>query len=89
MTTTVELPHPSGRLSTNDESLTLPGAPGHRIRGLWGALTAQERHALKPHLIGTTSAEWLADILTSQGHPIGATTIKVYRRSLRQNGTAQ
>lgn len=87
--TTVELPHPSGRLSTNDESLTLPGTPGPSITALWEALTASERHALKPHLIGSTSAEWVADVLRSSDLVISATSIRTYRRSLRQNGTAQ
>jgi hypothetical protein len=75
--------------STDDEGPTLPGTPGARIQSLWTRLTASERRALLPHLIKTTPADWLAQVLTDQGHPIGATTIKVYRRSLRQNGMAQ
>lgn len=79
----VELPHASGRLSTNDEELTLPGIPGPALDRLWRALTAQERRALKAHLLGTTSAEWLAQTLNTFGHSISATTIRTYRRSLR------
>lgn len=32
------------------------------------------------------AADWLAATLTEQGHPISATTIKDYRRRLRQKG---
>lgn len=83
---TVEIPHPSGRLTvlaTDDDALLLPGTPGLRLSSIWEALTAQERRALKPHLIGTTSADWLAFTLQSAGHSISATTIKTYRRSLQ------
>lgn len=86
---TVDLPHPAGRLTTNDESLTLPGIPGSTLSAIWRALTATERHAFLPHLIGTTSAEWLSEILYDEGHAVSASTIRTYRRSLRQNGDAQ
>lgn len=78
----VELPHPSGRLSTNDEELTLPGIPGPAIASIWGHLTASERRALKPHLLGSTSAEWLSRTLSAFGHAVSATTIRTYRRSV-------
>lgn len=70
-------------------SAPLPGTPGPALQALWEALTAQERDAFLPHLIGNTASEWLAQILAAHGHKIGATTIKSYRRSLRQNGTTQ
>ncbi len=64
-------------------SPTLPGTPGAALAGVWGALTAQERHLLLAHLEGGTSADWLADTLRSFGHQISPTTIRTYRRSLK------
>jgi hypothetical protein len=77
-----DLPHPSGQLTTNDEALSLPGMPGSALASIWSHLTAQERAALRPHLLGSTSAEWLSRTLTAFGFPISATTIRTYRRSV-------
>ena len=65
-----------------EEELTLPGIPGPALSSIWGHLTASERVALKPHLLGGTPAEWLSRTLSSFGHAISATTIRTYRRSL-------
>lgn len=32
------------------------------------------------HIEGGTSANWIAATLTAHGYPVGATTIKAYRR---------
>jgi len=45
-------------------------------------MTVDERDAFYPHLVGDTSAEWLADLLTRHGTPVSASTIRSYRRSL-------
>lgn len=68
------------------EDDTLPGTPGKAISSVWEALSASERAALLPHLLGGSPADWLARTLTEHGHQIGATTIKDYRRALRQEG---
>lgn len=64
------------------EGLALPGTPPQVIARVWGDLSALERDAFYPHLVGHTSAEWLADTLTAQGYKISATSIRTYRRSL-------
>lgn len=64
----------------------LPGKPGQTLARVWSELSDAQRDALLPHVIGGTSAEWLALELTNAGHRIGATSIKVYRRALREAG---
>ncbi|MCY0933601.1 hypothetical protein [Streptomyces sp. H34-S4] len=64
----------------------LPGTPGPTLIDIWSDLTEEEREALAPHLIGETSAEWLSSILRMHGHDVSATTIRTYRRALRQEG---
>jgi hypothetical protein len=64
----------------------LPGTPGPTLIDIWSALTLEERDALVPHLTGQTSADWLSSILRIHGHDVSATTIRTYRRSLRQEG---
>jgi hypothetical protein len=64
------------------EHLALPGNPPQVIARVWADLSALERDAFYPHLIGHTSAEWLADTLTGSGYKISATSIRTYRRSL-------
>lgn len=63
---------------------TLPGTPPPTLAGVWGDLTGQERALLRQHLMGGTSAEWLADTLREFGYTISATTIRSYRRSLKE-----
>ena len=43
---------------------------------------AERRAAFINHLLGGTSAEYLSDWLSRAGTPVGATTVKRYRRSL-------
>lgn len=64
----------------------LPGTPGPTLIDIWSALTLEERDALVPHLTGQTSADWLSSILRIHGHDVSATTIRTYRRALRQEG---
>jgi hypothetical protein len=40
------------------------------------------------HLQGGTSCDWLADRLAVAGTPVGATTLKRYRRSLVERSSA-
>lgn len=65
------------------EELTLPGTPGPTLAVIWEALSPQERAALRAHLLGDTSAEWLAATLTKFEHRISASSIRTYRRSLK------
>ncbi|MEU0739283.1 hypothetical protein [Streptomyces sp. NPDC006134] len=62
----------------------LPGKPGPRLVGIWKALDPVEREHLGRHLLGGTAAEDLVWILARYGHHISASTIRTYRRRLRQ-----
>lgn len=64
----------------------LPGRPGKALQAVWDRLEAKQREATLPHLLGGTSAEWVAQTLTEEGFPIGKTSIREYRRSLRDQG---
>lgn len=64
----------------------LPGEPGPTLFDIYAAMTEEEQEAFAPHLLGQTSADWLASILRIHGHDVSATTIRTYRRSLRQEG---
>lgn len=61
----------------------LPGNPGPRLRAAVDAMSEPTRRAFLAHLIGATSAEYLADWLTRAGTPISASTLRTYRRTLR------
>jgi hypothetical protein len=50
------------------------------------AVGPDARDAFLTHLRGGTSATWLADWLKRAGHPVGATTIKDYRKKVRDAG---
>ncbi|QDP44247.1 hypothetical protein KGG70_gp37 [Streptomyces phage Celia] len=65
---------------------TLPGSPGPSLEAIWGALSEAERDALRPHLLGDTSADWLSAVLKKYGREVSASTIRTYRRALRQSG---
>lgn len=43
----------------------------------------EARNAFLAHLKGGTSATWLSEWMTKAGHPMGATTIKDFRRRLK------
>lgn len=64
---------------------TLPGRPPARVKECLSALSPRAREAFLEHLVGGTSAEWLAGWLKRAGHPVSATTLKVYRRTFNQN----
>jgi hypothetical protein len=51
-----------------------------KVETALASLGDQVREAFLAHLRGGTSAAWLADWLTRAGHPVGATTIKDYRK---------
>ena len=46
----------------------------------------EAREAILAHLRGGTSAAWLSRWLTKAGHPVSATTIKDYRKKVRDVG---
>ncbi|MEU8835223.1 hypothetical protein OG763_38095 [Streptomyces sp. NBC_01230] len=64
----------------------LPGDPGPTLRDIYAAMNEDEQGALAPHILGETSADWLSTTLRRHGHDVSATTIRTYRRSLRQEG---
>jgi hypothetical protein len=49
-------------------------------------LSPKVQGAFTEHLVGGTSADYLSGWLARMGTPVGATTIKSYRRALRQRG---
>lgn len=65
------------------ESPVLPGTPPPALRAVLAALSPEERSATAAHLLGGSGAEWLAECLKRNGHPVSATTIHKYRRSIR------
>jgi hypothetical protein len=66
----------------------LPGNPGKALRVACDAMPEPIRSAFLAHLLGDTSAEYLAGWLARYGRPVSASTIRTYRRSLRQSRTA-
>lgn len=56
---------------------------GGKVQALLAALSGPEREALERHLTGGTGALWLAETLTKNGHPVGQTSIKEWRRNQR------
>jgi hypothetical protein len=64
----------------------LPGEPGPTLHDIYAAMTEAEQVAFAPHLLGETSADWLSGFLRKHGHDVSATTIRTYRRALRQEG---
>ncbi|GGU77383.1 hypothetical protein GCM10010211_49130 [Streptomyces albospinus] len=65
----------------------LPGTPGPRLQAIWEALDEREREAFERHLLQDTAAEDLVWILSRFGHRVSASTIRTYRRRLRQEAT--
>jgi len=63
--------------------VTLPVKPTGRLAEILKAVNPNARKALEKHLLGGTSAEWLSTVLTGEGYPIGASTIKAYRRAVK------
>jgi hypothetical protein len=64
--------------------LALPGTPPPALTAFYDRLSPALQGALKSHLLGGTSAEWLAKTLTEEGFRISATTIRTYRRNLKE-----
>ena len=62
---------------------TLPVKPTGRLAEILKAVNPNARKALEKHLLGGTSAEWLATILTGEGYPISASSIRAYRRAVK------
>lgn len=68
---------------TASTDLALPGTPPPSLSRFYGELSPASQAALRAHLLGGTSADWLATTLRDEGFPISATTIRTYRRSLK------
>jgi len=62
--------------------LEFPGTPPPALLDAVGRLDDERQEAFFTHLIGGTSADYLSDWMKRAGAPIGATTIKNYRRTL-------
>ena len=60
----------------------MPGALPPVLESALAEQSTERREALVAHLLGGTSADWLSDWMARAGSPVGATTIKRYRRSL-------
>lgn len=52
-----------------------------RLAEIYEELDPGERDALMDHLEQGTSAEWLAAVLTRNGHKVSQTTIRAQRRA--------
>ncbi|AWY07609.1 hypothetical protein SEA_YOSIF_45 [Streptomyces phage Yosif] len=61
-----------------------PGSPA--LDTIWDKLGDRERDLFFDHLMGGTSADWLATTLRKYGHEVSASTIRTYRRAVRQSG---
>ncbi|WP_329022473.1 hypothetical protein [Streptomyces sp. NBC_00690] len=70
-------------------SAALPGSPGPRLLGIWESLDPDERAVFERHLLEGTAAEDLVWILARYGHRVSASTIRTYRRRLRQEESKQ
>ena len=55
-----------------------------RLAEVWEEIPASARGPLQDHLLGGTSAEWIAETLKEEGYPIGASTIRTWRRNTRK-----
>nr|WP_203634801.1 hypothetical protein [Streptomyces sp. SID10815] len=62
----------------------MPGSPGPRLTAIWSALGPAEQQVFERHLLEGTAAEDLVWILARYGHHVSASTIRTYRRRLRQ-----
>ncbi|MFG2209967.1 hypothetical protein ACIQK6_23985 [Streptomyces sp. NPDC091682] len=61
----------------------LPGSPGPTLTRLYGELEPDVRETVLIRLLDGSSAERLALVLRRHGHTVSASTIRTYRRSLR------
>lgn len=69
--------------------MNLPGTAGPKLAAAVDTMDDRTRDAFRSHLLGDTSAEYLAGWLTRAGTPVSASTIRTYRRSLRQSGAGR
>ncbi|KPC89326.1 hypothetical protein ADL35_02505 [Streptomyces sp. NRRL WC-3753] len=67
--------------------MTLPGKPGPTLEAIYAALGDDEREVVAQVLVDSPlTAEAIAAVLTANGHPVSASTIRTYRRALRREG---
>ena len=64
-------------------STDLPVGTPPKLRQAVMSLEPARREAFIEHLLGGTSADYLADWMKRAGHPVGATTIKTFRANMR------
>ncbi|WP_308408953.1 hypothetical protein [Streptomyces sp. AC558_RSS880] len=65
-------------------SESLPGNPGPTLKRIYEELEPDVRETVVLRLVDTgSSAERLALVLRKHGHTVSASTIRTYRRSLR------
>lgn len=64
--------------------MKLDPPPYGRLAEIFEEISEPARDAIAAHLLGGTSANWLARTLRDHGHPIGATALKDYRATLKQ-----
>lgn len=68
--------------------MNLPGTAGPKLTAAVDTMDDRTREVFLTHLLGDTSAEYLAGWLTRNGTPVSASTIRTYRRCLRPSGEA-
>ncbi|WP_371671201.1 hypothetical protein OG985_28430 [Streptomyces sp. NBC_00289] len=61
----------------------LPGSPGPTLKRIYEELEPDARETVVLRLLDGSSAERLALVLRRHGHTVSASTIRTYRRSLR------
>ncbi|MFC4089385.1 hypothetical protein [Micromonospora sp. GCM10011541] len=66
--------------------MTAEAKPSSKLQAALDAMSDPVRQAFLAHLIGETSAEYLADWLERAGTPVSPSSIRTYRRSLRRTG---
>ena len=69
--------------------IALPGSPPPKLQEVWEQFPPTVREVFLPHLTGGTAASYLSYWLKRWGTPVGETTIKEYRRQLREEGIIQ
>lgn len=63
-------------------TVDLPGNPPPAVTKALSKYTQEYRNLILAHLRGGTSCNYLSDWLSRAGTPVGATTLKKYRRTL-------
>jgi hypothetical protein len=69
--------------------VSLPGNVPAKLAEAIEPLPASAQESFLAHLVGGTSSEYLAGWLKRMGSPVGSTTLKQYRRNLKEIGSGR